>query len=298
MGERVGQVRDIRAGLRVDLAALQAVAAVGAVRPVAEGAVDDPDRPHAHLDPAAAGALAELRRGPGDRMRGEGVAVRVPPGPVLPGDRKLAFDLLIVRQQVPVGDRPVRADPVVGEGGEVAGVEAGGVAGVVHHRPADAAAGVVLAQLDRVGPADHAVLGPVQLMAARLVRHPVLVGVPERARLQDHDPPPAARQALSKHGPARTRADDDQIDLVTVGVAAHGLLSRKVAGVHVEQEPGVVRPRPDRALEDAAPEVAHQLVPPSTSTSGSRSVAPGVSKGSREPAAAAPGPPSLMNPRG
>ncbi|MCW2720582.1 MAG: hypothetical protein JWR81_4404 [Pseudonocardia sp.] len=187
---------------------------------------------------------------------------------------------------------------VVGEGGEVAGVEAGGVAGVVHHRPADAAAGVVLAQLDRVGPADHAVLGPVQLMAARLVRHPVLVGVPERARLQDHDPPPAARQALSKHGPARTRADDDQIDLVTVGVAAHGLFSRKVAGVHVEQEPGVVRPRPDRALEDAAPEVAHQLVPPSTSTSGSRSVAPGVSKGSREPAAAAPGPPSLMNPCG
>ena len=56
--ECVGQVRDVRAGLGVDLAALQAVAAVDAVRPVAEGAVDDADRSDPHLDPARQSAPA------------------------------------------------------------------------------------------------------------------------------------------------------------------------------------------------------------------------------------------------
>ena len=48
----------------------------------------------------------------GDRVGGVRVAVRVPPRPVLPGDRQLALDALVVRLEVPVGDRPVGADPV------------------------------------------------------------------------------------------------------------------------------------------------------------------------------------------
>ena len=47
--ERVGDVRDERAGFGVDLAALQAEPAVDAVRTVAEPAVGDGDRP----DPAS-----------------------------------------------------------------------------------------------------------------------------------------------------------------------------------------------------------------------------------------------------
>ena len=258
MGECVGQMGDVRAGLGVDLAALQAVAAVDAVRPVAEGAVDDPDRPDPHLDPARQCPRAQRRRRPGDRVRGERVAVRMPPRPVLPGHGQLPLDPLVVRAQVGVTDRPVRADPVVGEGGKVAGVEARGVAGVVDHRAAHPAPGVVLAQLDRVGSADHPLLGPVQVVAARLVGHPVLIGMPERARLQDHDLPAAPGQALGQHRAARACADDDQVDLVVVGVAAHGLLAGQVAGCHVEQEPGVVVARPDRTLEHAAPEVTHQ----------------------------------------
>ncbi len=54
--ERVGDVRDQRRGLGVDLAALQAEAAVDAVRSVAERPVGDRDRPDAHFD--AAGARA------------------------------------------------------------------------------------------------------------------------------------------------------------------------------------------------------------------------------------------------
>ena len=69
--------------------------------------------------------------------------------------------------------RPVGADAVAGERLEVARVEAGRVAGVVDHRPAHAAAGVVRAQRDRVGAGDDPRLGPVQVVRAGLVADPV-----------------------------------------------------------------------------------------------------------------------------
>ena len=59
--ERVGQVGDVGAGLGVDLAALQTVAPVDAVRTVAEGAVDDPHRADPHLDPQRDGSLPQDR---------------------------------------------------------------------------------------------------------------------------------------------------------------------------------------------------------------------------------------------
>ena len=255
MRERVGQVRDVRAGLGVDLAALQAVAAVDAVRTVAERPVDDPDRADPHLDPAAPGALAQHGGSPGHRVRGVRVAVRIAPRPVLPGHRQLPLHLRVVRTQVRVGDRPVRADAVPALRGEVRRVEAGRVAGVVHHRPADAPAGVVLAQLDRVRAADDPLLGPVEVVAAGLVGHPVLVRVPERAGLQDHDPPAVPGQPLGEHGPAGTGADDHQVDLVVVVEPAHRRLAGQVAAMHVEQVAGVVVPRPDRTLQQPAQEL-------------------------------------------
>ena len=83
VGQCVGQVRDIGTDLGVDLAALQAVTAVDAVRAVAERAVDDPYRADPHFDPASQRTLAQLVGGAGDRMRGKRVAVRVAPRPVL-----------------------------------------------------------------------------------------------------------------------------------------------------------------------------------------------------------------------
>ena len=120
------------------------------------------------------------------------------------------------------------------------------VPGVVDHRAAHTAPGVVLAQLDRVRPADHPLLRPVQGVAARLVGHPVLVRVPERARLEDHDAPAAAGQPLGQHRASCACTDDDEVDLVVVAVAAHGGLAGQVAAVDVEQVAGVVvaRDRP------------------------------------------------------
>ena len=127
-------------------------------------------------------------------------------------------------------------------------------------------------------------------VAARLVGHPVLVGVPERARLEDHDPPAAAGQPLGEHRAARAGTDDHQVDLVVVGVAAHGRLAGQVAAVHVEQVPGVVVARADRALEHPAPERAHQRCPASSSRTGSAATAPGLLE--RLPARVAPGRPA------
>jgi len=182
----------------------------------------------------------------------------VAPRPVLSGHRQLALDPLVVRSQVVVRDRPVRAHAVEAVGVEVGGVEPGAVAGVVHHRPADAATGVVAAHRDRVGAADDPLLRPVQLVRAGLVAHPVLVGVPERARLEDDDLPAVPGQPLGEHRPAGAGADDDEVDLVAVGVPRHRVLTGQVARVHVEQVARVVVLGADGSLEDAAEQVAHQ----------------------------------------
>ena len=176
------------------------------------------------------------------------VAVRVAPRPVLPGDRQFLFEQLVERLEVGVVDRPVRADPVVGERREVRRVKAGGVAGVVHHRSADPAPGVVRAQRDRVGAADLARLGPVQGVRAAFVGDPVGVGVPERAGVQADDPPAGPGQPLGEHAAAGAGADDHQVDLVVVGVAAH-VGAQPVVGARA-----VVGDQPRRVV--AGPDVA------------------------------------------
>ena len=229
--DRVGDVGDERAGLGVHLAALQAEAAVDAVRPVAEDAVCDRDRPDAHLDPVRARARPGALGGTPDRVRRVRVAVRIAPRPVLAGDRQLALDPLVVRLQVPVGDRPVGADAVARARLEVGGMEARRVAGVVDHRAADPVPGVVLAQLDRVVAADDALVRPVEVVRAFLVGDPVLVGVPEGAALEHDDPPARAREPLGEHRAAGAAADDQQVDLVLVAEAAHPLAPGDAAAV-------------------------------------------------------------------
>ena len=95
------------------------------------------------------------------------------------------------------------------------------VSGVVHHRAADPAPGVVGAQRHRVGAADLARIGPEQHVRAAFVADPVGVGIPERAGVQDDDAPAGTGQPLRQSRPAGTGADDDDVDLVGVVEAAH-----------------------------------------------------------------------------
>ena len=242
-GQRVRDVGDQRGRLGVDLAALQAEPAVDAVRPVAEPAVGDGHRADPGLDAGLAGAAQEHLAVAAHRVRPVRVGVRVAPRPVLAGDRQLLLDLLVVGPQVGVADRPVRADPVVGPGGEVTGVEPRRVAGVVHHRPAHAPARVVRAERHRVSAVDHPRLGPVQVVRARLVADPVGVGIPERPGVQRDDPPAPAGHPLRERGPARAAAHDGQVDLVAVGEPAHVAAQLVVgAGAVVGQQPGRLVP--------------------------------------------------------
>ena len=284
--ERVGKVGDERAGLRADLAALQAEAAVDAVRTVAERAVDDRHRADPHLDPRLLGAAQGALGHPAQGMRRVRVAVRVAPRPVLAGDRQLLLEALVVRLEVAVGDRPVDADAVARIRLEVRGMEARRVAGVVDHRPADAVAAVVLAELDGVLSADHALLGPVEVVRSRLIGDPVAVGVPERPGLEDGDPPAAAGEALGEDTAAGARADHDEVDLVLVAEPAHRLRLRHGAAVDVEQERRVVLRRAHGALEKARPPRigAHRSPPRSaTSGTGSTSTSSSPSQLSRSP---------------
>ena len=105
--ERVGDVGDERGCLGADLAALQAEAAVDAVRAVPEAAVGDPDWADAHLDPQAPGALPRLQRAGADGVRAVRIVVGVAPGPPFAGDGQLALQALVVGLEILVGDRPV-----------------------------------------------------------------------------------------------------------------------------------------------------------------------------------------------
>ena len=104
--------------------------------------------------------------------------------------------------------------PSGGAGVEVGRVEPGGVPGVVDHRAADAAAGVVGPQRHRVGAADLPRLGPVQGVGAAFVADPVGVRVPERPGVQADDAPAGAGQPLGEDAAAGAGADDHQVDLV------------------------------------------------------------------------------------
>ena len=241
--DRVREVRDQRRRLRVHLAALKAEAAVDAVGTIAELPVRDRDRAHPHLDPALERALPRHRRGPCDRMGAVRIGVRVAPGPVLTRHRELALELLEVRLQVPVRDRPVRTHAVARVHLEVRRVEPRRVPREVRHRSAHADAGVVLAELDGIVAADDPRVRPVELVRRSLVRHPVLVGVPERPLLEDHDPPAGAREPLRERDAARPGAHDEEIDLVPRLVARHSLEVLQPAPVPVEQPRRVVLAR-------------------------------------------------------
>ena len=241
--QRVRHVGDERGRLGVHLAALQAETPVDAVRPVTEPAVGDGHRPHPGLDAQRAGPAQEDLAVSAHRVRPVGVAVRVAPRPALPRDRQFLLDLLVVGAQLRIGQRPVGAHPVTRVGGEVARVETRGVPGVVHHRAADPAAGVVRAHRDRIGPADHPRVGPVQPVRAGLVTDPVRVRVPERARVQGRDPPARPGQPLQQYRAACPAAHDDQVDLIGVREPPHVRPEPVVGpGPVVRQQPGRLVP--------------------------------------------------------
>ena len=270
--DRVGQMGDERAGLGVDLAALQAEAAIDAMGAVAEASVGDRHRPDAHLDAAVLGAAPGHRGGAGDGVGGMGVGVGIPPRPVLTGHRQLAFDALEGGLELLVGDRPVDGDAVPGAHLEVRGMQARDVAGEVGHRPADADTGVVLAHLHRVLAADDALVGPVDGAGALLVGDPVAVGIPERAALEDDDAPAGAGQPLGEGDAAGAGADDDEVDGVRRRVAAHPIEVAQAAAVGVKQPCRVVvAGHAGDALDEAAGPRAHRGGVSRSPVTGSRS---------------------------
>ena len=239
-------MRDQRRGLGVDLAALQAEAAVDAVRAVPEPAVRDRDRADLGGDAELVRATQEDLPVPADRMRPVRVAVRVSPWPVLAGHRQFLLDLLVVRTQLGVGERPVGAHPVGGTGHEVARMEARGVAGVVDHRAADAAPGVVRTHRHRIGARDHPRIRPVQVVRSGLVADPVGIGVPERPGVERRHPPARPGQSLRQDRAARAAAHDHQVDLVGVRELPH-VQAEAVVGAPavVRQQPGGLVPGAD-----------------------------------------------------
>ena len=184
--------------------------------PIPEAPVGDGNWSHPGLDSGRCRSPKEDLAVPADRLGGVGVGMWVTPGPRLPRDRKLLFDLLVVRAEVLIRYRPVRTTAVLGERPEVRRVEPRHVAGVVHHGSAHAPAGVVRPQRHRIRAGDDPGFVPIEAVRPELVAHPVGVGIPERSGIEGGDPPPGPGQALEHRGPAGAAADDDGVELIPV----------------------------------------------------------------------------------
>ncbi len=124
---------------------------------------------------------------------------------------------------------------------EVGRVEARRVAGVVHHRSANAAPRVVRTQGYRIRAADQSRIGPVEQVRTALVTHPVGFRIPERTGIERDDAPPRAGQPLRQRSAACAAAHDDDVDVVGLVVAAHVV-------AQLMREPGRLRQQPSRVV--------------------------------------------------
>ena len=113
-------------------------------------------------------------------------------------------------------------------------------------------------------------------MGARLVAHPVFIGVPERARLEDDDAPASACESLRQDGSACAGPDDDHVHDVVIIVATHRGLARQVTTMDVDEESGIIRSGATCTFEPAE----HDQDSSPAKATGSSSVAPGFSYGS------------------
>src|SRR5919199_2768044 len=123
--------------------------------------------------------------------------------------------------------------------------------GPVHGAAANTPAAVVFSQREWVLSANNAQIIPVQLVRAGLVADPVALRVPEGARVEAHDAETGLGQPLQHHTAARAEADDAEIDLLVVWVAAH-------RGVDLLDRPQHVHAR-RRSLELAQQRAIPQL---------------------------------------
>src|SRR5690348_3742761 len=155
------------------------------------------------------------------------LAIGIAPAPATPGIFQRPCDLqrflgfLIIRLELVEADRPVAAVAERRLAFEPFGTPAKGDHRVVNRAAAHATAGIVGAELDRIGPARDPFVGPEEAALVTLVRGEVVQGPPKRASIEGYDREAGLRELAGERTAARARSDDCEIDLVVIVVAAH-----------------------------------------------------------------------------
>src|SRR6185437_1761343 len=130
-----------------------------------------------------------------ERMRAVGMSVRIAPRkPRGPRNWNLPFQQLVVRLQVPIRDRPVRADAILRVDPKIRRMKSRSERRPVYGPAANAFAAVVFAQRKRVRAADDAKVVPIEFVRSLFVAHPVFLCVPERTGLKPNHAHACPRQ--------------------------------------------------------------------------------------------------------
>ncbi len=121
MRDGVGNMRDERTGFRSDLAALQAEAAIDAMRTVSMRCRQNCDGTAGYGADAEFGAAAyENIADTTKRMRSVRMPVRITPGkPCRACDGDFSLKQFVIGLQIPIGDGPVRANTIFGIHAEI-----------------------------------------------------------------------------------------------------------------------------------------------------------------------------------
>ena len=136
-------------------------------------------------------------------------------------DLQRLFCFLVIGFELVEADRPVAAVAEPGLRLEPLRPPAQGDHGVVNGTSADPAAAVVGTELDRVGAAGDAVVGPKQAALRPLVGDEVLERPPEWPGFECDDGEAGFRELAGERSAASAGTDDREVDLFAIGIATH-----------------------------------------------------------------------------
>ena len=180
------------------------------MRPVCPRAAENGHRAAgAHAHPELRAPANQHVADAAHRMRSVGVAVRIAPREIRSRHRHFSFHEFVIRLEVPVGERPIHADAILGMNLEIRRMKARCEGSPVHRASADALAAIVCSQSQRILPPvmrlsfQYSLCDPVSsLTQSRSVSQngPAsnpMTRNPARARRCSRTPPPAPTPTMT-----------------------------------------------------------------------------------------------------
>jgi hypothetical protein len=149
--------------------------------------------------------------------------VRISPWkPCRPRNGNFLLEQFVVRLEVPIRNRPVDTDTILGVDTKIRRMESRRKRGPVHRAAAYSLAAVVRSQRQRMLAARDPQIVPVELVRSLLIADPFPFRIPEWPGFQSHDSESCARKPLQQNATRRSDSHNAVIDGLALSELPHG----------------------------------------------------------------------------